>query len=271
MLRRQSPTCSPRRTPSDASPCASAGRAGEELGVGAAAVALHHRGALAHRAGDALVEIGEMELHRAIAPARRAPRAGNLRGLWPKSGGPATTVPSPPRGTPIPAFAALEHERLWSRVWQIAGREEQVADARRRARVPDRRRVGRSCTRDRDGALHAMRNACRHRGSPLVQDAPTWTTACSARTTAGRYELDGRLRAVVDADDFGDRLPEGLRARAGRGRHVRRVRVREPRRRRRAARRVPRPAGGAARAVPPRARCGSASPARRCCPRTGRR
>src|SRR4051794_4832314 len=84
-----------------------------------------------------------------------------------------------------PGFAALEHERLWGRVWQGAGREEQVATPGDVLEY----RIGDASvlvTRDRVGALHAMRNACRHRGSPLVQDRARWTTACSARTTAGR-------------------------------------------------------------------------------------
>ena len=109
-----------------------------------------------------------------------------------------------------PAFAALEHERLWSRVWQIAGREEQVS-------APGdvlEYRIGSASvlvTRDRAGTLHAMRNACRHRGSPLVQEHGHVDDCLQCPYHGWTYELDGRLRAVVDADDFGDRLPEGLR------------------------------------------------------------
>jgi phenylpropionate dioxygenase-like ring-hydroxylating dioxygenase large terminal subunit len=107
-------------------------------------------------------------------------------------------------------FAALEHDRLWSRVWQIAGREEQV---RRPGDVLEYR-IGDASVliaRDRDGALHAMRNACRHRGSQLVQDHAHVDGCLRCPYHGWTYELDGRLRAVVDPDDFGDHLPEGLR------------------------------------------------------------
>jgi phenylpropionate dioxygenase-like ring-hydroxylating dioxygenase large terminal subunit len=109
-----------------------------------------------------------------------------------------------------PAFAALEHERLWSRVWQVAGREEQVAAPGEVLEY----RIGDASVlvaRDHDGALHAMRNACRHRGSPLVQDHAHVDDCLQCPYHGWTYELDGRLRSVVDADDFGDRLPEGLR------------------------------------------------------------
>src|SRR4051794_33031877 len=108
-----------------------------------------------------------------------------------------------------PGFAALEHERLWGRVWQVAGREEQVATPGDVLEY----RIGEASvlvTRDRVGALHAMRNACRHRGSPLVQDRAQVDDCLQCPYHGWTYELDGRLRAVVDHDDFGDRLPEGL-------------------------------------------------------------
>ena len=109
-----------------------------------------------------------------------------------------------------PAFAALEHDRLWSRVWQIAGREEQIAGGGDILEY----RIGRASVlvvRDHAGALHAMRNACRHRGTELVRDHATVGDCIRCPYHGWTYELDGRLGSVVDADDFGDSLPEGLR------------------------------------------------------------
>jgi phenylpropionate dioxygenase-like ring-hydroxylating dioxygenase large terminal subunit len=108
-----------------------------------------------------------------------------------------------------PGFAALERERLWGRVWQVAGREEQLPAPGSVLEY----RVGTASvvvTRDGSGTLHAMRNSCRHRGSRIVEGEAT--VECLRCPYHGwTYELDGRLRSIVDADDFGANLPDGLR------------------------------------------------------------
>ena len=179
-------------------------------------------------------------------------------------------MPSPPRGTPT----RPSPRSSTSACGAASGRSRAA-----RSRWPSpgdvlEYRIGHASvlvTRDRDGALHAMRNACRHRGSPLVQGRAHVDDCLRCPYHGWSYELDGRLRAVVDPEDFGERLPEGLRLAPVAVGHVRRVRVREPRRR-----------GGAARASSSaRSRscsrrtgstgCGCDSPAPRCCPPTGRR
>jgi phenylpropionate dioxygenase-like ring-hydroxylating dioxygenase large terminal subunit len=107
-----------------------------------------------------------------------------------------------------PDFAALEFERLWARVWQVACREEEVAD------------VGEFCeyligdqsvlvVRSDPDTIRAFHNTCLHRGTRLADGAGSFPDACiRCRYHAWRYDLDGRLVEVVDADEF-DPIPAG--------------------------------------------------------------
>ena len=69
-----------------------------------------------------------------------------------------------------PEFAALEFDRLWSRVWQVACREEEIAD------------VGDFCeyligdqsvlvVRSGPDTIRAFHNTCLHRGTRLADGA----------------------------------------------------------------------------------------------------
>jgi phenylpropionate dioxygenase-like ring-hydroxylating dioxygenase large terminal subunit len=106
------------------------------------------------------------------------------------------------------AFADLEFERLWPRVWQVACREEQVAA------------VGDYCeysigeesvlvVRSDPETVRAFFNACLHRGTRLVDGCGQVVDTFVCPFHAWRYALDGRLVEVVDAHEFGT-LPEGL-------------------------------------------------------------
>ena len=67
-----------------------------------------------------------------------------------------------------PAFAALEMERLWPRVWQVACSADHVASP---GDVYEYR-CGPYSTlivRGDDGGLRAFQNACRHRGSAICE------------------------------------------------------------------------------------------------------
>ena len=107
-----------------------------------------------------------------------------------------------------PAFAALEFERLWGRVWQVACREEEVADVGdyvEYAIGDDSVLVVRSGP-ERISAFH---NTCLHRGTRLADGAghlEEGTIRC--RFHAWRYDLGGALVEVVDAEEF-DPIPEG--------------------------------------------------------------
>ena len=107
-----------------------------------------------------------------------------------------------------PAFLELEQDRLWSRVWQVACRQEQVAE------------VGDYCeytigdesllvVRSAPGAVRAFCNACLHRGTRLAEGCGHADGAFTCPFHGWRYAVDGRLVEVVDAHEF-DGLPEGL-------------------------------------------------------------
>jgi glycine betaine catabolism A len=115
-----------------------------------------------------------------------------------------------------PAIYAREKERIFCREWLCVGREEEVP-APGDFRLLDV--VGESIllVRNRQGALRAFYNVCRHRGARLCRDgeAPTPGMAVQGGVIAGRsiicpyhqwsYDLDGRLLAaphLVDVPGF---------------------------------------------------------------------
>jgi nitrite reductase/ring-hydroxylating ferredoxin subunit len=108
-----------------------------------------------------------------------------------------------------PEFAALEFDRLWSRVWQVACREEEIAE------------VGEFCeyligdqsilvVRSAPDVIRAFHNTCLHRGTRLAEGTGALPDGCiTCRYHAWRYDLDGKLVEVVDADEF-DPIPDGI-------------------------------------------------------------
>jgi phenylpropionate dioxygenase-like ring-hydroxylating dioxygenase large terminal subunit len=108
-------------------------------------------------------------------------------------------------------FLDLELERMWSRVWQVAGREEELAEPGDYLEYT----IGDESilvTRGRDRNLQAVFNSCLHRGTRLAQGCGHFD-ACDdggdirCPYHAWRYALDGRLVEVVDPSEFPD-LPE---------------------------------------------------------------
>ena len=112
------------------------------------------------------------------------------------------------------AFADLELERLWSRVWQVAGREEELARAGRLRRVRDRRRVGARRAERRRRDLHAFHNSCLHRGTRLA-DGRGYVRRRVHPVSVPRLAVRARrsLTRVVDREDFTN-LPDDLALRA---------------------------------------------------------
>jgi nitrite reductase/ring-hydroxylating ferredoxin subunit len=111
-------------------------------------------------------------------------------------------------------FLDLELDRMWARVWQVAGREEELPEPGDYLEYT----IGDESilvVRNRDGTLRAMLNSCLHRGTRLGEGCGHFD-ACDdggdirCPYHAWRYALDGRLVEVVDPAEFPD-LPENLR------------------------------------------------------------
>jgi glycine betaine catabolism A len=105
------------------------------------------------------------------------------------------------------AIFRKEKERIFCREWFCAGREEELT-APGDHRVLDVAGESILLLRNRDGALRAFYNVCRHRGARLCRtdDAPTPGMAVQGGIIAGRsiicpyhqwtYDLNGRLIAA---------------------------------------------------------------------------
>jgi phenylpropionate dioxygenase-like ring-hydroxylating dioxygenase large terminal subunit len=97
-----------------------------------------------------------------------------------------------------PQEHARERERLWMRVWQVAGRAEDIPEAGdwMEYRLFDQSWV---LVRGRDGVIRGFVNACRHRGNAFCEGRGR-----SARFTCPyhnwSYGLDGKLLAVAKPD-----------------------------------------------------------------------
>jgi len=109
-----------------------------------------------------------------------------------------------------PEFARREWDRMWTRVWLLAGREADVAapgDWFTFEIGPESVIVARG----RDGALHAHYNVCLHRGNRLCEPGRGHSATFTCRYHAWDWNLDGTLRCATDAQDFTQGLPPGLR------------------------------------------------------------
>lgn len=130
-----------------------------------------------------------------LTPMERAPDPGLGFDLIPKE-----------RYT-SPEFARLEWERMWTKVWLLAGRESDV-------RTPGDYltfEIGVESiliVRQSDGTLAAYHNVCMHRGNRLCEPG---CGHVARRFTCGfhgwQYGLDGRLERAVDPESFPQGVP----------------------------------------------------------------
>jgi choline monooxygenase len=106
------------------------------------------------------------------------------------------------------AVLRAEQERIFRRAWQYVGHLGQVAE-------PGSYFTGRAgllpivVTRDREGALAAFVNVCRHRGFQVAQGKGR-RASLQCGYHAWTYGLDGRLRAAPRADREPGFAPEEL-------------------------------------------------------------
>jgi len=106
-------------------------------------------------------------------------------------------------------FLELEMDRLWSRVWQVACRAEELAGPGDFVEYP----IGDQSilvVRDDAGEIGAFHNTCLHRGTRLAEGCGSFNDGqIRCRYHGWCYALDGQLTRVVDREEFPS-LPDDL-------------------------------------------------------------
>ena len=140
------------------------------------------------------------------------PHAGELEGLAITSSGLERKGPTlvPVERYISPEWMAIENERVWPKVWQIACSVDHVAEP---GDFYEYRAGWLSIivVRGDDGELRAFQNACRHRGNSICQGSGSGLTELRCPYHRWAWNMDGRLREVpsrkgfgkIDNDEFG--------------------------------------------------------------------
>ena len=102
-----------------------------------------------------------------------------------------------------PDYQALERERVWMKVWQIAGRADELPNPGdwKTYNIFDQSFV---IVRGKDGDLRGFVNACRHRGNVLCDKAKGHSGRFTCPYHLWTYGLDGSLLAVARPDLVGE-------------------------------------------------------------------
>jgi phenylpropionate dioxygenase-like ring-hydroxylating dioxygenase large terminal subunit len=100
-----------------------------------------------------------------------------------------------------PAFLALEDKFLWKKSWLYALHTDELP---RPGSFRLWKKTGAPIiiVRDKDNAIRAFYNTCRHRGAPLVERDQGETKGFFCRYHGWSYDLGGRLLAVREKRDF---------------------------------------------------------------------
>ena len=116
--------------------------------------------------------------------------------------------PAPVTARPIsaeryvsPAWLAAEFERLWPRVWLLAGLERDLTEPGDYF-VFDIGRESILVTRRDDGALAAFYNVCQHRGARVMVNDRGWVKQFVCPYHGWRYGYDGHLDHLPDPERF---------------------------------------------------------------------
>ncbi len=100
-----------------------------------------------------------------------------------------------------PEFHRLEMERVWPRVWQVACREEEIANVGDYVNYE----IGEESilvVRNAPGSIKAFYNVCPHRGRRLRDDARGNVKAISCGYHAWTFDLDGKVTAIPSEEDW---------------------------------------------------------------------
>jgi phenylpropionate dioxygenase-like ring-hydroxylating dioxygenase large terminal subunit len=115
-------------------------------------------------------------------------------------------VPIPKHRYTSADFARLEWERMWTRVWLLAGRESD-APAPGDYFTFDIGPESVLVVRQPDGSLAARYNVCMHRGNRLREPGRGHASELRCLFHGWRYGLDGRLIEALDAHCFQQGVP----------------------------------------------------------------
>lgn len=105
------------------------------------------------------------------------------------------------------AFAQLEWDRMWTRVWLLAGRESDAPEPGDYFTFdigPESILV----IRQPDGSLAARYNVCMHRGNRLREPGRGHAERFSCLFHGWEYGIDGRLLKALDAECFPQGVPQ---------------------------------------------------------------
>ena len=106
-----------------------------------------------------------------------------------------------------PDFMKQEWQHLWTRIWHVAGREQQLEEAGDYI-VHDFMHESVMIVRQRDGSLKGFYNACGHRAARLVGgNSSQESFFCPYH--GWQWGLDGVLESCPDQDDFPQGDPVG--------------------------------------------------------------
>ncbi|ASG22244.1 aromatic ring-hydroxylating oxygenase subunit alpha [Nitrospirillum viridazoti] len=105
-----------------------------------------------------------------------------------------------------PEYVRLEKERLWPRVWQMACREEEIAQPGDYYTY-DIADESITVVRQKSGAIAAYFNVCPHRGRRLTAGCGH-TARLHCKYHGWKWTLDGKPADIVDRQDWGDCLQD---------------------------------------------------------------
>jgi len=105
-------------------------------------------------------------------------------------------------------FFAREFDRMWTRVWLLLGREDEIAnpgDWQREDVGPESILM----VRQKDGSIKAFYNVCQHRGNRLVFEEKGHVRRFVCKYHSWAFMPDGVLNFAQDAEDFPQGNPCG--------------------------------------------------------------
>jgi phenylpropionate dioxygenase-like ring-hydroxylating dioxygenase large terminal subunit len=130
--------------------------------------------------------------------------AENARGLLDTRKAPEPTLSQDPISAErytSREFMAREWDHMWTRVWNIAGLESEVASPGAFV-VSQLGRESVIVTRDEQGELRGFYNVCQHRGNRLLQKPSGRVKSFRCPYHGWVWSPGGELLAVQDAEDF---------------------------------------------------------------------